>query len=148
MSRSGLLARLLRGWVRLVCVYATLAAIAAPCALGAGMGPVLRELGLASQEHVCKCGMPQGKCGCPECALLEVERSAGKMPDAVPTLKRHCDDDAAAVPFSATAVAVVPPGLDVMPAAPLDSGRQLVPRAAPASPDLARSTPPPRYASV
>jgi hypothetical protein len=137
----------LRGWIRLACVYVTLAVIAAPSALGAAMGPVLRELG-ATQEHVCKCGMPQGKCGCPECALLELERKAERVPDAIPTLKSHCDDDASAVPFTATAVAVVPPQLHVLPATPLDAGVRFAPRIAPASPDLERSTPPPRFASV
>jgi hypothetical protein len=138
---------MLRGWVRLACVYVTLAVVAAPSALGAAMGPVLRELG-AAQEHVCKCGMPQGRCGCPACALLEMERRAGHVPDAIPALKRHCDDDASLVPFTSTAVALVPPQLHILPATPIDSGQRLHPCTAPAAPDLERSTPPPRYASV
>jgi hypothetical protein len=138
---------MLRGWVRLACVYLTLAVIAAPSALGAAMGPVLRELG-ATQEHVCKCGMPQGKCGCPECAWLEMERRGGNVPDAIPTLKRHCDDDASAVPFTAFPVALVPPQLGVLPATPIHPAQRLVPSTGSASPDLERSTPPPRYASV
>jgi hypothetical protein len=128
-------------------VYVTLAVIAAPSALGAAMGPVLRELG-ATQEHVCKCGMPQGKCGCAECAWLELERQAGHVPDAMATLKRHCDDDASPVPFTATAVALVPPQVHILPATPIDSGQRLLPCTAPTSIDLERSTPPPRYASV
>jgi hypothetical protein len=132
-----------RAWVRLACVYVTLAVIAAPSALGAAMGPVLRELG-ATQEHVCKCGMPQGKCGCPACALLELERRAGHMPDAVSTLKRHCDDDVSPVPLTTTAPAVIPPELHVFAATPLDTGRRLPPCTAPASPDLEPSSPPPR----
>ena len=137
----------LRAWIRLACVYLTLAVIAAPAALGAAMGPVLSELG-ASQEHVCKCGMPQGKCGCPECALLDLERKAGQVPDAVPTLKRHCDDDASPVPFTATAVAVVPPQVHVLPATPLTTDARFLPCTEPASVDLERSTPPPRRASA
>jgi hypothetical protein len=128
-------------------VYVTLAVIAAPSALGAAMGPVLSELG-AAQEHVCKCGMPQGKCGCPECEWLELERSAGHAPDAIPTLKGHCDDDASPVPFTATAVALVPLQLDILRATPIDPGQRFLPCIAPASLDLERSTPPPRYASV
>lgn len=137
----------LRGWVRLAFVYVTLAVIAAPAALGAAMGPVMRELG-AAQEHVCKCGMPQGKCGCPECALLDVDRHAGRVPDAIPSFKRQCDDDAPAVPFSAGMLAVVPPSLDAIPSAPPD--REVRPQSCrtPASPDLEPRTPPPRNASV
>ncbi len=137
----------LRAWFRLVCVYLTLAVIAAPAALGAAMGPVLSELG-ASQEHVCKCGMPQGKCGCPECALLDLERRAGEVPDAVPTLKRHCDEDGSTVPFTATAVALVPAQPHVLPAMPFDAGTRIPLCTTPASPDLERSTPPPRRAPV
>lgn len=136
-----------RAWIRLACVYLTLAVIAAPSALGAAMGPVLRELG-ATQEHVCKCGMPQGKCGCPECALLDLEREAGQVPDAVSTLKRQCDDDVSPLPFTATAAAVIPPQLQILPATPLHSGERFLPCTGPASPDLERSTPPPRSASV
>jgi hypothetical protein len=147
VSVTGRFAHVLRGWVRLACVYVTLAVIAVPSALGAAMGPVLSELG-AAQEHVCKCGMPQGKCGCAECDWLEMERRAGHAPDAIPTLKGHCDDDAAPVPFTATGVAIVPPQLQVLPATPIDPGQWLQPCPAPASPDLERSTPPPRYASV
>jgi len=112
------------------------------------MGPVLRELGATQQEHVCKCGMPQGKCGCPECALLDMHRQAERVPDAIPSLKNRCGDDPSAVPFTATAVAVVPPQMQVPPAAPLDDGARFLPRPALASPDLERSTPPPRSASV
>lgn len=136
-----------RAWLRLACVYVTLAVIAAPSALGAAMGPVLHELG-ATQEHVCKCGMPQGKCGCPTCALLELERRAGQVPDAVSTLKRQCDDGTSPVPFTAATPAVIPPPVLVLAATPLNPGPQLRPLAAPASPDLERSTPPPRSASV
>jgi hypothetical protein len=97
---------------------------------------------------VCKCGMPQGKCGCPECALLEMQRKAARVPDVAPTLKSHCNDDPAAVPFTATAVAIVPPQLHVLPATPLDTGLRSLACTAPASPELERSTPPPRSASV
>ncbi|HEX8792506.1 MAG TPA: hypothetical protein VF765_16275 [Polyangiaceae bacterium] len=137
-----------RAWIRLACVYLTLAVIAAPAALGAAMGPVLRQLGANTQEHVCKCGMPQGQCGCPECALLELERRAGEVPEAVRTLKRHCDDGTSPVPFAAVAVALVPAGLRVLPAIPLDARTRFLPCNGPVSPDLERSTPPPRLASV
>ncbi len=147
VTARGRFARMLRTWVRLACVYVTLAVIAAPSALGAAMGPVLRELG-ASQEHVCKCGMPQGKCGCPECALLDMERPAGQAADAASTVKRRCDGDASPVPLTATAAAIIPPRLHVLPASPVDPGLRFLPCTGPASPDVQRSTPPPRRASV
>jgi hypothetical protein len=91
--------RALRQWVRVACAVVTLVVIAAPAALGGALAPVLRELGEAG--HVCKCGMAPGKCGCPECNRLEQERLTGHQPDPVPTLKRHCDDEAPAMPLGA-----------------------------------------------
>lgn len=148
MNAAGSFAHMIRGWFRLACVYVTLAVIAAPAALGAAMGPVLSELGAATQEHVCKCGMPRGECGCPECALRDLERQGGEVPEAVPTLKSRCSDDAPPVPFTGSAVAVVPPQVAVLPAAPGDAGLRFLPCAAPASVDPEPSTPPPRSASV
>ena len=93
------LQRLLRRWARLVCAV-TLVVLAAPAALGASMGPVLRELG-DTAGHVCKCGMPVGKCGCRACELAEQQRLSEHRTEALPALKRHCDDDAPAVPLGA-----------------------------------------------
>jgi hypothetical protein len=92
--------RALRSWARVACAVVVLAVIAVPAALGSSLGPVVRELG-GSIEHVCKCGMPLGKCGCPACERLERERLRDQRPDSVPTLKRHCDDDAPAMPLGA-----------------------------------------------
>jgi hypothetical protein len=99
VPRIAHLQRLLRQWARHVCIV-TLVALAAPAALGAALAPVLRELS-PTAEHVCKCGMPVGKCGCRACDLLEKERLSEHRSEAVPTLKRHCDDDAPAVPLGA-----------------------------------------------
>jgi hypothetical protein len=100
VSAVARLAPALRRFVRLVCAYAVLATLAAPAALGAAMGPVLRELG-ATQTHQCKCGMRPGTCGCRECSLLEHERRVAHVHDSVPACRRHCDDDAPAVLSSA-----------------------------------------------
>jgi len=89
----------LRQWARLVCAV-TLVVLAAPAALGASLGPVLRELG-DSTGHVCKCGMPVGKCGCPACERTEQQRLSEHRTEAAPILKRHCDDDAPAMPLGA-----------------------------------------------
>ena len=90
---------MLRQWARLVCAV-TLVVLAAPAALGASLGPVLRELG-ESTQHVCKCGMPVGKCGCPACERTEQQRLSEHRTEAAPILKRHCDDDAPAMPLGA-----------------------------------------------
>jgi hypothetical protein len=99
VPRVAPLQRLLRRWARLVCAV-TLVVLAAPAALGASLGPVLRELG-ESPTHVCKCGMPVGKCGCPACERAEQERLGEQRAEATPILKRHCDDDAPAMPLGA-----------------------------------------------
>jgi hypothetical protein len=72
--------------------------LAAPAALGGALSPVLQQLGGAT-EHVCKCGMPVGKCGCPSCERQEQERLSEHRTEAAPTLKSHCDDDAPAMPL-------------------------------------------------
>lgn len=140
---------------RLVCSlrYAvsvvTLIVIAAPCALGAAMGPMMRELGEA-QSHTCKCGMQPGKCGCPECARLEDERRAEHRQTPEPALKRHCDDDAPAMPLGAPlpsgVLAATTTDLLSVPAGdrqPIAAGVAFVPSA-----DLEPPTPPPRIATV
>jgi hypothetical protein len=99
VPRVAHLQRVLRQWVRLVCAM-TLVALAAPAALGASLGPILRELA-ESTAHVCKCGMPVGKCGCPACERTEQQRLSEHRTEAAPTLKRHCDDDAPAMPLGA-----------------------------------------------
>jgi hypothetical protein len=45
--------------------------------------------------------MPVGKCGCPSCERAEQQRLSEHRTDAVPTFKRHCDDEAAAMPLGA-----------------------------------------------
>jgi hypothetical protein len=123
--------------------------LAAPCALGAAMGPVLRDLA-AANEHVCKCGMKPGTCGCPECDKLERERRAENAPSPVPVLKRHCEDDAPAMPLGAP----LPSGVlaaSAVDALPLPAGDRVPVLRAPAfvtSPDVEPPTPPPRIATA
>jgi hypothetical protein len=148
VPRVAHLQRVLRQWARLVCAM-TLVALAAPAALGASLGPVLRELG-ESTAHVCKCGMPVGKCGCPACERTEEQRLSEHRTEAAPTLKRHCDDDAPAMPLGAAlpagvlaassdAFLTVPRG-DRIPAATTTTHGYTT--------DHPPPTPPPRIASV
>ena len=95
MARVAPLQRWLRRWARLVCTV-TLVVLAAPAALGASLSPIFHELG-DSTVHVCKCGMPVGKCGCPACDRAEQQRLSEHMTEVVPVLKRHCEDEAPAM---------------------------------------------------
>jgi hypothetical protein len=134
--------------MRFVCAV-TLVVLAAPAALGAALSPVLRQLDGAT-EHVCKCGMPVGKCGCPSCERLEQERLSEHRTEAAPTLKSRCDDDAPAMPLGAA----LPSGV----LAAANDGTLTIPRGdrvpvATASTfgfftDHPPPTPPPRLASV
>ena len=139
----------LRQWLRLACTVVTLLVLAAPAALGAAMGPVLEQLGDA-HAHVCKCGMPVGKCGCPECERAEQERLSEHRTDAVPTLKRHCDDELPAMPLGAA----LPTGvLAAAPATMLPAPRgERIPIVAstpsPSPTNVEPPTPPPRSTTV
>jgi hypothetical protein len=141
------LLRSLRPWLRLACAAAMLLTIAAPAALGPALGTVLDQLGSA-HEHVCKCGMKPGTCGCPDCAKAEHERLATRGRDVLPVLKGGCHQDAAAIQFAALPPAVVTAAGALLPAPRGDR----IPRFE-ASPfvldrDLDPPTPPPRLASV
>jgi hypothetical protein len=87
--------------LRVACATLVLTVLAAPAALGPAAGVLLRDFGAALEVHVCKCGMPVGKCGCPECDRLENERRSEHSSERVPTLKRHCNDDAPLLPSGA-----------------------------------------------
>jgi hypothetical protein len=123
--------------------------VALPAALGSALGPVLRDLA-GSSQHVCKCGMPVGRCGCPACERLERERLRERQPDPLPALKRHCDDEAPTMPLGTA----LPAGV----LAASSSATLSVPRGerlpVGASPSFETSTndepptPPPRFASV
>jgi hypothetical protein len=135
--------------VRLAIAALTLAVIAAPAAFGPSVGVMMRALGAATAEHVCKCGMPAGKCGCPECDRLEQERRREHLPERLATLKRHCDDDAPAIPFGVLPAGVVAAGSSAT--LPIPRGERIAIVATPlalASPDDEPPTPPPRSASV
>jgi hypothetical protein len=141
--------RALAHWARMAGAVVTLLVVAMPAAFGATLGPVVRGLG-GSIEHVCKCGMPAGKCGCPACARVERERLREQQPDPLPTLKSPCNDDAPPMPLGAA----LPAGV----LAASSSGTLSVPRGDRIPVDAATSihtstkdqppTPPPRFASV
>jgi hypothetical protein len=135
--------------VRLVIAVLTLTVIAAPAAFGPAIGVMMRELGAATAEHVCKCGMPVGKCGCPECDRLEQERLREHVPEHLATLKRHCDDDAPAIPFGVLGAAVLAASSSAT--LPVPRGERVAVTVASfhlSSPDDQPPTPPPRSASV
>jgi hypothetical protein len=133
---SGLVCSL-RRWVRL----------AAPAALGPAMGTVIDQLG-SMHEHVCKCGMAPGKCGCPDCARDEQQRLHARGHQVAPVLKSGCDQDAPAIqlatmPPTALAAASV--------ALPVPRGERLTldpVSSPPLDRDVDPPTPPPRLASV
>jgi hypothetical protein len=94
-----------RRLVRLVCVLATAAMLAAPMLLGPAITPLVRALGEAPQHH-CACGMEPGKCGCPEC------EHRAEQDHEYPVLKSSCDDDGQApLAFGALPAGVPGPSL-------------------------------------
>jgi hypothetical protein len=135
--------------VRYAVSVVTLIAVAAPCALGGATGPLVRALADA-QEHVCKCGMKPGTCGCPECAKLERERRADHAPSPVPVLKRHCDDEAPAMPLGAPLPTGVLPATATGSLGPARGERSPVAAALGFVPavELSPPTPPPRIDAV
>jgi hypothetical protein len=137
----------MRRLLRTLCAYAVLVTLAAPAAFGPAMGPVLRELG-AQQAHFCKCGMPAGKCGCPECERLERARQQAHAPDAVPTFRRDCDDDAPSILRSALPVAALASKTETLPAPRGERVRPTHADSPPPCPHLDPPTPPPRLAAV
>jgi hypothetical protein len=141
------LAHSLRRWLRLAFAVATLVTIAAPAALGAAMGPILDQLG-SSHEHVCKCGMTPGKCGCRECEQAEQERLHDRGHQVTPVLKSGCDQDAPAIQFASLLPASLPAAGLLLPA---PRGERLARDPAPfprLDRDVDPPTPPPRLASV
>ncbi len=146
---SGLVCSLPRmaRWVRLACAVATLVTIAAPAALGPAMATVLDQLG-SMHEHVCKCGMAPGKCGCPECAQAEQERLHARGHAVAPVLKKGCNQDAPAIQLAALQPMATGPASALL-AAP--RGERTAHDPASSSVlhrDLDPPTPPPRLASV
>jgi hypothetical protein len=139
---------LLRVRLRVACAVAALVCVAMPAALGASMGPVLDLLG-AQSEHLCKCGMAPGKCGCPECARSEQQTAREQVPDSVPTLRRHCEEGAPGLTFAALPGATESVGaIAVLPApAGERTPRDLASRAH-ADRDDDPPTPPPRIAAA
>jgi hypothetical protein len=123
--------------------------VAMPSALGDTLGPVLREL-VGSSQHVCKCGMAVGHCGCPACARVERERLQEQEPDRLPTLKRHCDDEAPSMPLGAALRAGVVPASSIATLLVPRSDRTPVGTSTPfkTSAKDEPPTPPPRSASV
>jgi hypothetical protein len=133
--------------LRLACAVATLVTIAAPAALGPAMATVLDELGSA-HEHVCKCGMAPGKCGCRECAQAEQQRLHARGRHVAPVLKSGCNDDAPALQFAALPPALLPAAGALMPAPRGERLARAPAQSACLDHDLDPPTPPPRLASV
>src|SRR5215472_2053273 len=102
--------RLARGAV----LIAVLMVALAPSWLGPAMGALARSFG--ALEHVCACGMVQGKCGCPACARIERQlRHDGSA--LLAALKATCDDDDRTLPSTAAPACLPPAALG-----PLASG--------------------------
>jgi hypothetical protein len=132
--------------MRFACVWGVLSTIAVPSALGAAMGPVLRQLGMRN-EHMCMCHMPAGKCGCPQCARLEAERLRERRVDAVPTWKKGCEDDGSATLF-ASLPATIPPRSALVPLPTSELVFDVRSDRSPPCLDRGPPTPPPRRATV
>jgi hypothetical protein len=133
--------------MRLACAVATLMTIAAPAALGPAMATMLDQLG-SMHEHVCKCGMAPGKCGCPDCAKDEQQRLHARGHQVAPVLKSGCNQDAPAIQLAALPPASVPAAGAVL---PIPRGERLTldpVSCPPLDRDVDPPTPPPRLASV
>jgi hypothetical protein len=121
--------------------------VAAPAAIGAAMIPLARELG-GQQDHLCKCGMRPGRCGCPECARLERERLREREPESALALKSHCDDDATAFAIAQMQSTLPPSRTATLPAAPGEPAATITRVPPIARPIDAPPTPPPRSVPV
>jgi hypothetical protein len=104
------------------------------------MAYVMRELG-AREMHVCKCGMPRGECGCPECARAR-ELTRDRLPDDVPSIRSHCEDDAPAFASVPSGVGAAHPTR--LPAPSRERPLTSAPFFPGSPPDDAPPTPPPR----
>jgi hypothetical protein len=147
VSLAARVAPSLRRLLRALSAYAVLLTLAAPAALGPATGPLLRELA-EQQAHLCKCGMTPGKCGCPECERLERARQQAHAPEAVPTFRRDCDDDAPSILLSALPVTALAAKLETLPVPRGERVRLPAADAPPLCPNLAPPTPPPRLATA
>jgi hypothetical protein len=147
VPRRAYVQRALQRWARLVCALATLAVVA-PMALGAALGPVMRELGGDASSHQCKCKMGPGKCGCPACLQLDRERASERRQGSTPCLRGQCDLDGQAFPFAAPPAAVLAAASTML---PVPRGERAAANAAcrpPPSTSVEPPVPPPRIASI
>lgn len=147
------LAHALGRWVRLACTVATLAVVVAPVALGAAVGPLMRELGADVSAHRCKCQMAPGKCGCPECVHLEKERAseqahAHERHDPERVLRGQCEKDGPAFPFAGPPAAVLASVAAALPVPVSDRLAVGMPAESPVSSTDEPAVPPPRIASI
>lgn len=147
MPHRARLQRLLRRWAQLACALAALTVLV-PMALGAAMGPVMRELGADAATHVCKCKMGPGKCGCPECMQLERDRASERHRGSAPSLRGHCDQDDAAFPLAAPPATVLAAASAVLRASRGDRVAVSAPCRPPPSLTEEPPVPPPRIASI
>lgn len=118
-------------------------ALLAPMMLGPSFGTFVRALG-GEADHKCACGMPEGTCGCPECARIEHQRLRERAPARYPVLRSQCDGNAVTAGMGAVPLAIEAPGAFVV-AQALEFRVTLARPTEVRSLDLAEpSTPPPR----
>ncbi|MCL2725519.1 MAG: hypothetical protein FWD69_13890 [Polyangiaceae bacterium] len=88
--------------------------MSAPLVFGPAGNVVLRAF-VDMDAHHCACGMKQGECGCPECALLERARLAERdILHAHPILKSTCKDDSV-IPGAGEPIVATTPLLAMLP---------------------------------
>ena len=135
----------MRRAVHLVCTLAAAVALAAPLLFGPATTWTVRALS-GGPAHACACGMTPGKCGCPECAVLEHERQQARRPRAYRVLRSSCEDDVPAL-NAAPLPTVTLPSYEAL-LAPVDAPRPALSRTDALHPRgrNAPPTPPPRFA--
>jgi hypothetical protein len=99
----------MRGRTASACLLFFALLLAAPMLLGPALAPVLRVLRVEA-VHLCACGMPAGKCGCPECERIERQQQGYPSPCREPVLTASCQNDGAAVSAGSGFLYVLPAG--------------------------------------
>jgi hypothetical protein len=85
----------------------------APMMLGPSFGTFVRALG-GEADHKCACGMPEGTCGCPECARIEHQRLRERAPAPYPVLRSQCEGNAVTAGMGALPLVIEAPGAFVV----------------------------------
>ena len=106
-----------RRWSSGVLVVACAFLLAAPMLLGPAFTTVMRILH-SEAAHLCMCGMPAGKCGCPECERQQLLREHRNPSSQEVAFTTHCDDDGGAVPSTTQLPYALPAGISLRKSAP------------------------------